>query len=224
MCIRDRWKTVFRLGRSKRTHVENQVSALAVNGKYGYAGYCGGCDVVRDKEKFFSGIATNVAPRSNRKPSKKSPWHKVGAKGLPHRFISSVTMDPKNPKIVYATLGASDLRPYSPPKALGKDGLSSRPGHVYMSTNGGKRFQDVSENLRRTPALWSMTMGRRLLVATTVGVFATSRRHPGHFQALGRNLPKAPVFQIAKFPGHPRQVLAASLGRGIYKFTLPRAH
>lgn len=218
------WKTVFRLGRSKRTKIENQVSALAVRGKYAYAGYCGGCDVVRDKQKFFSGLATNVNPRQGRKPGKKSPWHKVEAKGVPHRFISSVTIAPKKPKVVYLTLGASDIRPYSPPKALGKDGLSTRPGHVYMSTDGGKHFRDISANLNRTPALWSMTMGRKLLVATTVGVFATNRRHPGKFRLLGKSLPKAPVFQITKFPGHPRQVLAASLGRGVYKFTMPKKH
>jgi len=40
------WKTVENLGKSKKTKVKNQVSAIAVNGKNVYAGFCGGWDVV----------------------------------------------------------------------------------------------------------------------------------------------------------------------------------
>ena len=210
------WKFVYDLG---STHgVQNQVSALAVRGKAVYAGYCGGCDVVRDHVKFANGLATNVGGKARPKPRTSAGWHKVPAKGLPRRFISSIAIDPHRRRTIYVTLGASDLRPYAPPHALGKDGLSTRGGHVYKSTNGGKTFRDISGNLEHVPALWCMVRRGQLLVATTVGVFASRHKSGGHYALLGRNLPRAPVFQIAKWPGHPRRILAASLGRGVYSY------
>lgn len=216
------WKNVFNLRKSKRG-VKNQVSAIGVQGKRVYAGYCGGCDVVRDKEPFFSGIATNVGGKKRPKPGTKRGWHKVKAKGLPHRFISSVTLDPNRAKTIYVTLGASDLRPYAPPRAEGKgDKLARRGGHIYKSTDGGKSFTDISANLGKVPALWSVVRKGQLIVATTVGVFASSGTSGGHYSLLGKNLPKAPVFSMTTVPGHKRELIAASLGRGVYRYTFPK--
>jgi photosystem II stability/assembly factor-like uncharacterized protein len=213
------WKTVFNLRKSKRK-IPNQVSSIDVRGRNVYAGYCGGCDVVRDKKRFFSGIATNVGGKQRPKPGTKRGWHKVKAKGLPQRFISDITIDPRHRKTIYVTLGASDLRPYAPPKAEGRhSGISSRGGHIYRSTNGGRSFHDISGNLKRVPALWSMMHRGQLIVATTVGVFASAGTHGGHYALLGHNLPRAPVFSLSAVPGHRNQLLAASLGRGIYRYT-----
>ena len=144
------------------------------------------------------------------------------AKGLPQRFISSITVDPHRPKTVYVTLGASTLRPYAPPRAQGDTGESVRGGHIYKSTNGGRTFHDISGNLRRLPALWSVIRNGQLIVATTVGVFASRGTGGGHYALLGRNLPPAPVFSMQLVPGHPRQLLVASLGRGVYRYTFPK--
>jgi hypothetical protein len=215
------WQYVFDLGKS-RYGIENQVSAIGVRGDAVYAAYCGGCDPVRDKEKFFAGLATNVGGKQAPKPGTERGWHKVKAKGLPQRFISSVTVDPRDSKTVYVTLGASTLRPYAPPGAQGKTGESRRGGHVYRSTNGGRSFEDISGNLRRLPALWSVVRHGQLIVATTVGVFASRGTSGGHYALLGRNLPPAPVFSMQLVPGHPRQLLVASLGRGVYRYTFPK--
>ena len=215
------WKTVFDLGKSKRGE-PNQVSAIAVKRRSAYAAYCGGCDPVRDKTKFFSGLATNVNVKGGgpRKGGRRNRWHKVKAKGLPQRFISNVTIDPKRRRVVYVTLGASSLRPYAPPNSLGPSGESSRGGHIYKSTDSGRHFRDISANLKRTPALWSMVVGKQLLVATTVGVFASRGKSGGHYELLGRNLPPAPVFSLARVPGKRKQIVAASLGRGVYRYKL----
>jgi photosystem II stability/assembly factor-like uncharacterized protein len=215
------WKTVFGLGRSKRG-VGNQVSAIGVRGRNVYAAYCGGCDPVRDHLKFFSGLATNVGGSKAPKPGTSNGWHKVPAHGLPQRFITNVTIDPSNPKIVYATLGASDLRPYAPPNATGASGESAGGGHIYKSTDGGRHFRDISGNLERVPALWSVVRKGQLIVATTQGVFISRGRSGGHYALLGRNLPAAPVFSMQLVPGHPRQLDIASLGRGVYQYTFPR--
>jgi hypothetical protein len=215
------WKTVFDLGKSKRG-VKNQVGAIGVDGKDVYAGYCGGCDPVRDHVKFFSGLATNVGGSKPPKPGTSNGWHKVPAKGLPQRFISDVTIDPKNPRVVYVTLGASDLRPYAPPGATGNDGESRGGGHIYKSTDGGRTFRDISGNIKRIPALWSVVRHGQLIVATTMGVFISNGTSGGHYALLGKNLPAAPVFSMQLVPGHPRQLVIASLGRGVYRYTFPR--
>jgi hypothetical protein len=116
------------------------------------------------------------------------------------------------------TLGASSLRPYAPPNSLGPSGEASRGGHVYKSTNGGRSFKDISGNLRRTPALWALVHRGQLVVATTVGVFAAKGTGGGRYQLLGRGLPTAPVFSMAPVPGKSRQIVAASLGRGVYRY------
>jgi photosystem II stability/assembly factor-like uncharacterized protein len=167
------WKTVEDLG---HTHGrENQVSAIAVRGSAVYAGYCGGCDTVLNQKRFFSGLATNVGGSKPPKPGTHHGWHKIAAKGLPHRFISSIAIAPHNARTIYVTLGASDLRPYASPHAEGRHtGISARGGHVYVSTNAGRSFRNVSANLEHTAALWAMVRGRKLLVATPYGVFTST--------------------------------------------------
>jgi photosystem II stability/assembly factor-like uncharacterized protein len=218
------WKTVMNLGKSKETKVDNQVSAIAVRGKNVYAGFCGSCDVLISGDKFSSGIATNVGGKKPPKPGTRHGWHKVKAKGLPARFISNITIDPHHRKTIYVTLGASDLRPYAGPRAAGDSGIAARGGHIYKSTNGGRSFHDISGNLRKLPALWSVVHGRQLVVATSNGVYASRGRNGGHYALLGRTLPAAPVFSLARVPGHRRQLLAASLGRGVYRYTFPKHH
>jgi photosystem II stability/assembly factor-like uncharacterized protein len=218
------WKPVFDLGKSrrhKRGRLDNQVSAIAVRGNNVYAGYCGGCDPVRDRAKFFSGLATNVGGSKPPRTGTADGWHKVAAKGLPQRFISSVTIDPRNPRTVYVTLGASDLRPYAPPGATGEAGESAGGGHIYKSTDGGRTFTDISGNLEKVPALWSVVRKGQLIVATTMGVYISGGKSGGHYAPLGRNLPAAPVFSMQRVPGHRRQLVVASLGRGVYRYTFP---
>jgi hypothetical protein len=201
--------------------VDNQVSSIAVRGNNVYAGYCGGCDPVRDHVKFFSGLATNVGGSKPPRAGTSNGWHKVPAKGLPQRFISNVTIDPKRPGVVYVTLGASDLRPYAPPNSNGSNGESAGGGHIYKSTNGGRTFRDISGNLEDVPALWSVVRRGQLIVATTTGVFISNGTSGGHYALLGDNLPPAPVFSMEKVPGHPRQLVVASLGRGVYRYRFP---
>jgi hypothetical protein len=218
------WKRVYNVGKSKKTKVDNQVSALAVNGKNVYAGFCGSCDVVVSGDKFSNGIATNVGGKQKPKPGTKHGWHKVKAKGLPERFISDIAIDPRDKKTIYVTLGASDLRPYAGPTAAGHSGIAKRGGHIYKSTNGGKSFHDISGNLRKLPALWCLVRKGQLIVATSNGVYASKRTNGGRYALLGKTLPAAPVFSLATIPGHKNQLLASSLGRGVYRYTFPKRH
>ncbi len=69
-----------------------------------------------------------------------------------------------------------------------------------------------------------MIHGHQLVVATTNGVYASRGRGGHHFALLGRTLPRAPVFSLQNVPGHRRQIVAASLGRGVYRYTFPKRH
>jgi len=209
--------------------VENQVSAEAVRGAAVYAGFCGDCDPVRDHISFARGLATNVGGRGRPASLSASGWHIARAKGLPSRLITSVTVDPGDVRTIYVTLGSSSLRPYAPPGALGPDGLSTRSGSVYESTDAGASFRDISGNLPRIGAAWTVLRGRQLLVADTVGVFASTtgvsarRARAPRYAVLGRGLPAAPVFSMALKPSDPRTLFVASLGRGVYSYRFAAA-
>ena len=95
-------------------------------------------------------MATNVGGTKPPKPGTSNGWHKVPAQGL-RSVVSNVTIDPRNPKVVYVTLGASDLRPYAPPNATGASGESAAGGHIYESTDGGRQFHDIPGTSSTSP-------------------------------------------------------------------------
>jgi hypothetical protein len=198
---------------------QNMMSAAAVRGEAGYAGFCGGCDPVRDHDIFAAGIATNVG----------GPWHIAKASGLPDRLITSITIDPKSSKRIYVTLGSSSYRPYAPAGALGPDGVDRNGGHVWMSKDGGNTFIDISGNLPRIGAGWAVLRGNQLLVGTTIGVFAAktsvagaTKGHPPTYAVLGQGLPAAPVFCMSLKKNDPNTLVVATLGRGVYRYRFGR--
>jgi hypothetical protein len=232
------WVNVFDLGTQKHpgdanaqgdlaTDPENQLSAAQVQGAAVYAGFCGGCDPVRDHNRFANGIATNVGGGKPPKPGSADGWHVAKAKGLPSRLITSITIDPKNARTIYVTLGSSSLRPYVPAGGLGPDGISRSGGFVYKSTNAGASFRNITGNLPKIGAGWSVLRGEQLVVGTTTGVYGTQRSIEDQgtptWGTVGKGLPKAPVFSMRLRPGNPNALYIASLGRGVYKlgFTKP---
>ena len=226
------WTNVFDLGTQKhpadasapgdpKQDPENQVSAEQVDGAAVYAGFCGGCDPVRDNDTFANGIATNVGGSKPPKSNTSDGWHIAKAAGLPKRLITSITIDPKNARTIYVTLGASSLRPFVPPGGLGPDGLSSAGGYVYKSTDAGASFVDITGNLPRIGAGWTVLRGRQLLVGTTTGVFGTQHTIDSAgaptWGTVGADLPKAPVFSMRLQPGNDNALYVATLGRGVYR-------
>jgi hypothetical protein len=235
------WNQVFDLGTrlhpgdpnavsSGSDDSENQVSALAVRGGAAYAGYCGDCDPVKDDALFGSGIATNVGSTAPPAAGKPDGWHIAAARGLPHRIITSIAIDPANVSHIVVTLGSSTLRPYVPAGALGNDGVAVRAGSVYESFDAGGSFADVSGNLPAVGASWVGFHGRQLVVADTVGVFATTSKHvsttafrPLRWGILGRRLPHVSVFSLAFAPSNPNMLVAATFGRGVWSYQFKNA-
>jgi hypothetical protein len=214
------WKNVFDLGvksspgdggKATADDPANHVVSLAVDGPNAYAGYCGSCDPVKLHQKFHGGLATNVG----------GDWHIAAARGLPQRFITSVAIDPKNPKTVYATLGASAARYWAPIGALGDSAAQAGGGYVYKSTDAGQSFTDVTGDLPKAQATWSLVRGGQLIVSNAVGIFASAGTSGGHYAPLGKGLPTAAVFSMQLKPGDPNTLVAASYGRGAYVYRFP---
>jgi hypothetical protein len=229
------WQQVFDLGTrgspgnataagSAPNDSENQVSAVAVRGSDGYVGYCGSCDPVLAHALFGNGIATNVGGAGAPAAGSPAGWHVAAARGLPHRIITSIAIDRANPGHIFVTLGSSTLRPYVPAGALGNDGVSVTSGAVYESFDAGNDFTDVTANLPQIGAAWVAFHRRQLVVADTVGVFASTTNVPAskfkrlRYGVLGKGLPHASVFSLAFSPADPDLMVAATFGRGVWTY------
>ncbi|MEA2123911.1 MAG: hypothetical protein QOI80_693, partial [Solirubrobacteraceae bacterium] len=87
---------------------------------FAYVGFCGFCDTITQGTPFANGIATDVGGDKPGKGGSSDGWHVVKAAGLPNRLISSIRMDPSDPKTVYVTL-AGYGRKWAAPGAVGED-------------------------------------------------------------------------------------------------------
>jgi hypothetical protein len=193
----------------KVTFTQRTTDPAATTGA-SYVGFCGYCDVLNTRP-FDNGIATNVG----------GTWHTATAAGLPRRYITSVQVDPVDPKTVYVTLGGYSRR-WLPPGAVGESTRDVGEGHVFKSTDAGEHFTDISGDLPDAPAEFTLVRNGALVVATDVGVFTSSATSGGSYQQLGSGLPTAPVYSLELKPkasaGEPDVVIAATQGRGVYRY------
>ena len=219
--------TAGRIGTTGRadpssTEIPNSLSAVDTRGNNTYVGYCGFCDIVTGGTPFQSGIATNVGGSKAGKAGTGNGWHIAAARGLPERYVNSVRMDPANPRTVYVTLGGYARR-WIPPGSLGDDVSKVGKGHVFKSTDAGETFKDISGNLPDIGADDAFPFNGRLVVANDLGTYI-GPLNGGTYQVLGTGLPAAPVFRLNRSPRNPRELIAASYGRGVYRITLPAGY
>jgi hypothetical protein len=204
------------------TEIPNGMSAVDTRGDATYVAYCGYCDIVTGGTPFQSGIATNVGGTKDPKAGTSNGWHIAAAKGLPERYVNSVRIDPANPRIVYATLGGYGRR-WIPPGSLGDDVSKIGKGHVYKSTDAGATFHDISGNLPDIGADDAFPFNGSLVVATDLGTYIGGL-DGGTYAVLGKALPSAPVFRLNRSPRNPRELIAASYGRGVYRIVVPTGY
>lgn len=125
--------------------------------------------------------------------------------GLPDAWITSVTTDPADDNVAYVTYsgfrGGSDA------------------AHVFVTTDGGATFTDLSANLPNAPVNDVIVADDRLVVATDVGVFVADRTAESvEWDMLGTNLPAVPVIQVDFEFG---RITAATFGHGIQRIDFP---
>ncbi|HEX6458813.1 MAG TPA: hypothetical protein VF032_07845 [Thermoleophilaceae bacterium] len=225
--INTQWTKVYDLGTQKHPgdasassasdDPDNQMSAIDLNGDNAYIGYCGFCDVITQGRPFANGIATNVGGSQAPKRLTGQGWHIAAAHGLPSRYISSIRMDPANPRTVYVTVGGYG-RKWAPPGAVKDDTSKVGTGHVFKSTDAGENFTDITGNLPDTPANWVILRGGQLVVGTDIGAFISSDTSGSSWAVLGKGLPNVPITHLELNPGDPNTLVAATYGRGVYLY------
>jgi hypothetical protein len=220
------WQQVYDLGTQEEpgnadaSGIDNRMSAVDLVGDAAYIGFCGYCDTVIEGTPFANGIATNVGGNAPPKRMTSAGWHIAAAKGLPTRFITSVAIDPAEPRTVYATLGGYG-RNWAPPGAVADDVSKVGKGHVFKSTDAGESFTDVSGDLPDIAANWVTLRKGQLIVGTELGAFIAPGTDGGAYAVLGPGLPNVPVNSILVSPQDPDLLVVATYGRGVYTYRFP---
>ncbi len=147
--------------------------------------------------RFASGIATNYG----------GTWHQVSTAGLPNRFVAGVTVDPSDPAHAYAVFNGYSRR-WIPGGGI---------GHVFETCNGGQSWTDISGNLPDVPSDALVLRGRKLALATDVGVFTAAAANGAatRWSRLGSGLPNAAVDDLTLGP--KGYLYAATHGRGVWR-------
>lgn len=182
-----------------------------------YIGFCGYCDTITQGTPFANGVATNVGGDKPGAPMAGDGWHIAKAKGLPTRYITSIRMDPTDPKTVYVTLAGYGRR-WAFPGAVGEDTSKIGTGHVFKSIDAGNTFTDATGNLPDAPANWSLLHQGHLVVGTDIGVFESCDTAGTSYSRLGNGLPAAPISTLRLKPGDPDTIVAGTYGRGVYTY------
>jgi photosystem II stability/assembly factor-like uncharacterized protein len=133
-------------------------------------------------------------------------WRQIDDKVLPNRWITHIEVKRNKPRVLYVTFSGY------------RNG--ERAAYVFRSRNGGKDWRDISKNLPRAPVNDAALRGRKLYVATDLGVFVTKTNGIRWFE-LGRGLPLAPVNDIRLVPKN-KKLYAGTFGRGVWKLSLRR--
>ena len=217
------WQTVFDLGTAPGG-ASFSMSALDVHKDAAYVGFCGVCDILNqdpEDDPFLTGLATNVGGDQPPKRMTTQGWHKAKAKGLPNRYITSVAIDPKDPKRVFVTLGGYANREWVPPGSYLDKNKRLGKGHVFVSTDAGESFKNISANLPNASVNWVEIHGKQLVVGTDIGAFLSKSLAGKRWAALSKGLPAVTIVTIRNHPGDPKTIVAATYGRGVYAYKFP---
>lgn len=225
------WQTVFDLGTNPVTNVNRTTTTMHVYGDNAYVGFCGDCGSVANDTGFVNGIATNVGGTVPPKKGTGDGWHIATAAGLDSRVVLGMEMDEADPKTIYVTLAGytGNMRP--PGSHLDPNAARIGTGVVFKSTDAGETFTDISGDLPRvqtnTVLLHKDAAGnQQLIVGTDIGPFISSDNKGTRWAPLGNGLPNVPVAMLRFKPkataDEPDQIFAATFGRGIWTYTIPK--
>lgn len=222
------WKKVFDLGTAQHRgdpsaeatgdtgeDPANRMTAIDAYGSNIYVGFCGPCDILNAEAPFKNGLATNVGGNKPPKAGLPDGWHFARAKGLPNRYVTGVAVDPRRPRTVYVTLGGYSRR-WTPPGTLDNPKQVGK-GHVYVSTDAGNTFRNISANLPDVRHTWVELRDNEIIVASDVGIF-TKKKSARNWSILGKGLPAVPVHTVELSPRDKNLLVAATHGRGVYVY------
>jgi hypothetical protein len=206
------WTVDFDLGSG------NSATAVAADSGVGLVGFCGGgCN----PQGFTRGVAVGEL-------GKPGTWKKTGDPNgpttdvvndagnvvgkLPNRYIGGVAVDPNTQALYLAFNGYSR-------KWVAGPGVSTIPqagtGHVFVSTDKGVTWHDISANLPDLPLSSIKVLGNGAVIAATDLGMVVRPAASSTWYRLGTGLPLTVVFDVEVAPNG--DVYAATYGRGIWK-------
>ena len=169
------------------------LSAIGLGG--GNAVYTG----AEDGRVFFS---------PNAKTSDSPSWSRLDLGDLPERPVTQIAVDRSNYRTAYISYGGFNR---STPQ---------RPGHLFATIDGGKKFLNISGNLPDLPVnsvILDPSYPNTLYVGTDVGTYVTYNRG-GSWSPLGTGMPNVATWQLDLNPSDTKRVLVAGThGRGAFR-------
>ena len=216
------WQEVFHLGSNAETGKTNIMTNIHLYDGQAYVAFCGPCDLINNWDTGIrNGLATNVGGSAPPRKGSGDGWHFASANGLPNRYISAVEMDEENPTTIYVTLAGYANRTWVPPGSYLDPNQNLGKGSVFVSTDAGENFRDITGNLPSVHARWILKRGSQLIVATDLGAFISSDLDGSSWAPLGNGLPHSPMTQIQFMPDDPNTLFASTFGRGIWRYDFP---
>jgi hypothetical protein len=201
------WVSVFTNPDSKA------MTAVDTYGSTVYESYCALCasSVKAAITATDRGIATNVKPGCTPKSGAASCWHVASLKGMPSRQIQALAIDPAKSSNLYIATGI--------PSVVRVDFGGVNAARVLLSTDAGETVKDVSGNLPRGNTWDVKVAGKRVYVATDLGVF-TAPVGSSTWSRLGSGLPVVRTFGLS-ISADRKELVAATYGAGVW--TIPLA-
>ncbi len=142
---------------------------------------------------------------TNAKASDDPTWTRLDKGDLPERPVTQFAVDRSNYRIAYASYAG--FNPSTP----------QRPGHVFATIDGGKKWTNISGNLPDLPVnsvILDPSYPNTLYVGTDVGTYVTYNRG-GTWSPLGTGMPNVATWQLDLNPSDTQRVLVAGThGRG----------
>lgn len=130
------------------------------------------------------------------------------ASGLPFRSVTHIAVDPVDASIAYVTFSGF--------------ALTTAPGHVFKTTNGGATWLDISGNLPDLPVndlVIDPDLPQTLYIGTDAGVMVTTDGGTT-WSTLGQGLPNVVVNSLV-LQRKSRLLRAATHGRSVWDIVVP---
>jgi uncharacterized repeat protein (TIGR01451 family) len=135
-------------------------------------------------------------------------WRRADNGTLPARPVTQFAVDRSNWRTAYISYAGYDAA------------TKNKPGHVFVTFNGGQSWKNVSGNLPDTPVnsvVLDPSYPNTLYVGTDVGPYVTTNGGVS-WSPLGASIPLTSVWQLDLDPSH-RTLSAGTHGRGAYLMT-----
>jgi len=131
---------------------------------------------------------------------------------LPNRFVSDIALYANDTQRAVVTFSGFNSN------------TPSAPGHVFLTTNQGSSWQNISGNLPDVPVssvAINPNSPNTIYIGTDLGVFQTTNGGTT-WERLSVGMPRVATFMV-RFHAASNSLIAATHGRGVFRLTTARA-